>query len=303
MNSSQPLTRPTSQVEGSERQQGLVPLMGENSLNFQPQPTDLFISPFPKCGITWLQQIVHSLRTEGDPDFSDISQDMPWLETAHMLGVDPHKPQRGSFRAFKSHLDWHSIPKGGRYIVSFRDPKAALVSFYHFFEGRWWEAGTISLEEFVRSELAGLLYLTNRGPGSYWSHLASWWEQRHNQNVRLLCYETMTGDLPGLMQDIASFIGLELDERALELVVRQTSLNFMLAHKMKFDELLMREYFEEIGFLQAAGAAAKLRNSHLEGHPAELPPAVSAELDAIWRDEIEARFGLSSYQALREALV
>src|SRR5688572_14642127 len=113
-----PLTRPTSVSEWSERAQQLFfPLMEESAqhgLSFQPQPTDLFISPFAKCGTTWLQQIVHGLKTEGDLDFDDISRVVPWVETAHMLGVDLYTPQRGGFRAFKSHLSWDGIPKGGR---------------------------------------------------------------------------------------------------------------------------------------------------------------------------------------------
>ena len=39
---------------------------------FRPSATDVIISPFAKCGTTWLQQIVHSLRTGGDLDFDDI---------------------------------------------------------------------------------------------------------------------------------------------------------------------------------------------------------------------------------------
>ena len=35
----------------------------------------------------------------------------------------------------------------------------------------------------------------------------------------------------------------------------------------------------------------------------ELPTDISAEMDAIWRDKIEAKLGLASYQVLRETLV
>src|SRR5262245_28092604 len=202
MNSTQTPTRPVSLTDWSERfQQAFFPMMEESvphGLSYQAQPTDLFISPFAKCGTTWLQQIVYGLKTEGNLDFDDISRVVPWLETAHKLGLDLYAPQGGGFRAFKSHLSWEDIPKGGRYIVSFRDPKDALVSLYYFFDGWMWEAGTVSLVEFTRSELVGAFYLANRGPGSYWYHLLSWWEQRHNQSVLLLCYEAMKGDLPAL---------------------------------------------------------------------------------------------------------
>jgi hypothetical protein len=38
----------------------------ESYRRFRPRPSDVIISPFAKCGTTWLQQIVHSLRTGGD---------------------------------------------------------------------------------------------------------------------------------------------------------------------------------------------------------------------------------------------
>ena len=33
---------------------------------YRPLPTDVIISPFGKCGTTWLQQMFHTLRTRGD---------------------------------------------------------------------------------------------------------------------------------------------------------------------------------------------------------------------------------------------
>ena len=43
------------------------------------RPSDVVISPFSKCGTTWLQQIVHTVRTRGDMDFDDISRVIPWI--------------------------------------------------------------------------------------------------------------------------------------------------------------------------------------------------------------------------------
>lgn len=298
------VTRPGSLAEWFERHQQIVfPLASESKqygLSYQARPTDIFISPYGKCGTTWLQQIVHGLRTGGDMDFDDISQVAPWLERAHMQGLDLQAPQRGALRAFKSHLSWDDIPKGGRYIVSFRDPKDALVSFYHFLNGWHWEAEAVSITEFAQG-----FYMANQGSGraaGYWHHLASWWEQRHNPNVLLLCYETMQADLPGAVRTIAGFLGLEWDEPLLDLVARQASLDFMLAHKEKFADPLVQETHAKIGFLPAGGDSAKVRSGRVGDHQAELPAGIGAGMDAIWREVVEARFGLASYEALREVL-
>ena len=119
------------------------------ALAFEPRPSDVIISPFAKCGTTWLQQIFHTLRTGGDEDFDDISRVVPWLEPAVSLGMDLNAEQVASPRGFKSHLTWAVVPKGCRYIVSLRDPGDALVSLYHFMVGWYIEPGTVTLEEFA----------------------------------------------------------------------------------------------------------------------------------------------------------
>ena len=81
MTTLQTRTRPASLSEYRERlQQMQAPLMAESTrhgLMYRPQPSDLFITPFAKCGTTWLQQIVHGLRTQSDMDFDDISRVIP----------------------------------------------------------------------------------------------------------------------------------------------------------------------------------------------------------------------------------
>ncbi|MCB1045552.1 MAG: sulfotransferase domain-containing protein, partial [Acidobacteria bacterium] len=92
MTITQTLTRPASLREYQQRQREIqIPIIAESirhGLTYQVQPSDLFISPYGKCGTTWLQQIVHSLRTRGDMEFDDISRVVPWLEMAHRLGLD-----------------------------------------------------------------------------------------------------------------------------------------------------------------------------------------------------------------------
>ena len=145
-------SRPRSLDQMKARMAPMVTPAGiARGLGFQLRSTDVVISPFGKCGTTWLQQIVHSLRTRGDLDFDDISRVVPWLETSTDLGLDLDAPQRAEPRAFKSHLPWGAVPKGGRYIVSLRDPRDAAVSMYRFLEGWFFEPGTITIEDFARN--------------------------------------------------------------------------------------------------------------------------------------------------------
>ena len=252
------VTRPTSLaavVEQGKRR--AFPLMAESAeygKGYQAQPTDLFISPYPKCGTTWLQQIVYGLKTYGDMAFDDISRVVPWLEMAQFFEMDLYAPQPGEFHTFKSHLTWDEIPKGGRYIVSFRNLKDALVSHYHFLDGWIWESGALSLSEYARTDAGGReAYMKGEELGDYWRHLCSWWEQRDNPNVLLLGYENMKQDLPGAVHKIAEFLELDCDPDLLALVVRQSSLDFMKAHEDKFDDHMMREALIKHGMLPPGG--------------------------------------------------
>ena len=98
------LNRPTSLEEMIKRRidtgfQSLWDSSKEHGLNFRPCKTDVIISPFAKCGTTWLQHIVYGLKTHGNLDFDDVSRVVPWIETAQALGINLQAPQIGAFRA------------------------------------------------------------------------------------------------------------------------------------------------------------------------------------------------------------
>jgi hypothetical protein len=89
----------------------------KRGLAYKPEPTDVFIVTPPKCGTTWMQQIVHGLRTRGSMDFDEISSVVPWINMAHDLGMDIYAPQVADPKAFKTHSTLDEVPKGGKYIA------------------------------------------------------------------------------------------------------------------------------------------------------------------------------------------
>lgn len=267
-------------------------------LAFKPYSSDIIISPYAKCGTTWLQQITHGLRTRGSMDFDEITAVVPWIEIAYDVGWDLNAAQVANPRLYKSHVSWHDIPKGCRYICSFRHPYDALISFYRFFEGWFFESGTISLEALTHWRWPRDK-VDNQG---YWYHFISWWEQRHNQDVLLLCYEDMKADLPGTVQRIAHFMGIDLDDSLLNIVARQSSRDFMLAHKHQFDEHIMREIGDKRAGLPPALDSSKVTpgNSNHDRH--QLSQVIKEELDDIWREQIQSKFGFGNYEEIRQAL-
>ncbi len=108
---------------------------------------DYTISTYPKAGTTWLQQIVHQLRTGGDEHFSKISMVIPWLLPESVFGE-----QVGDMgytvrpRVFKTHLYYDDMVKiGGKHIFVMRNPEDTLWSYQHF------------------------LHMANRAGENYWS--------------------------------------------------------------------------------------------------------------------------------------
>lgn len=260
------------------------------ALEVKLRPTDVVITPYAKCGTTWLQQIVHCLRTGGDMDFDDISRVVPWIETSVALGIDLDAEQKANPRAFKSHLDWHQVPKGGLYIDATRDPGDALYSNYKFLQGWFFEPGTITLDEFGRK-----FFMAS---GGYWKHLLSWWEVRERPDVMLIAFEHMKQDLTGTIRKVAEFIDIELDEDLLSLTEEHASFAFMERHKDRFDDLMMRDLGERVANLPTGSDSAKIRKGIVGEHKRTQSPEVIAELDAIWQREITPVTGHSDYASL-----
>jgi hypothetical protein len=270
----------------------------EQSINdYRPRATDVVISPAGKCGTTWLQQTFHTLRTRGDMDFDDISRVVPWIETARSLGLDINAPQRAEPRGFKSHLTYERLPKGARYVVSLRHPKDALVSMYRFMEGWFLEPGAVPIADYAK----GVLAPRPDGAG-YWNHLVSWWGQRDNPEVLLLTYENMSADPETNIRRLAAFCGIALDDELLALTLEQSSLPFMLAHKDRFDDAMMRRLSEERAGLPPGGDSAKVRRGGVGGHSNELPQEVDDAMDAMWAKVVTPKLGFADYAELEATL-
>ncbi|QGX99475.1 sulfotransferase domain-containing protein [Roseovarius faecimaris] len=265
-------------------------------LRFRPRASDVIISPYAKCGTTWMQQIVHGLRTGGDMAFAEITEVVPWIELAHDLGIDLEAEQAAEPRAFKSHLRWQEVPKGARYIVVFRDPLDAFLSFFRFMEGWFFERGMISVEAF------GDYVLSRPEEDSYWGHAASWWAERDREEVMLLSYERMKRDLPGVVADVARFIGVKADQARLDVATEQAGFAFMKAHAGQFDDNLVRAARDAACGLPEGGASNKVSDGKAGRGRAEVSDALRARFAERWQESLGAHHGLADYQALSEAL-
>jgi hypothetical protein len=272
--------------------------------DFRPGATDVLVATYPKSGTTWVQQIVHGLRSRGSMDFEEISLIVPWIETAPMLGIDLDASQVAQPRAFKTHLSWELLPRGGRNIYIVREPGDVLVSFYYFLNGVLFEDGSIDMDTF-----AGELFLADLPPDDmvlsasarYWEHVRSWWQVRTRSDVLFLCFEDMKQDLGAAVARIAAFIGVAADAELLDLVTRQARFEFMRAHQTQFDDHPTNLAFCRMMGLPPA-PTTKVRAGRVGARHEELSPRVAAMLNAEWQRVLAGPLGLRSYDHLRAVL-
>jgi hypothetical protein len=262
---------------------------------FAARPSDVFISTFSKSGTTWVQQIVHGLRSNGSMEFPEISLIIPWFEAAQIMGIDVNAPQVAEPRAFKTHLPWDKVPKGCRYIYVVRNPADALVSYYHYMNGVMFERDTIDLDAFCAE-----VFSRPKHFGTYFSHLRSWWEQRHRADVLSLCFEDMKQDHADAVRRIARFLGIAASEELLERTTRQSTFEFMLAHRDKFEDASATRAFSRMRGLSPA-STAKIRAGRV-GDGASLSVRLRGALDDAWARELAGPLGLSSYDELRATM-
>jgi Sulfotransferase domain len=266
---------------------------------FQTRSTDLFIATFPKCGTTWMQQIVHGLRTRGSMDFDDISLVVPFFEMASVLGIDLDLPQVAEPRAFKTHLPWDMVPKGARYIYVLRDPGDALVSLYHYLNGVLMARDAIAIDDFAR----GVFLPAPGGPwGRYWDHLRSWWPLHERAEALFVCFEDMQHDLASAVARVARFMNLGADGAVRELVARQASFAYMQQHTSKFNDKTLLRALESPREPSSQETWVMMRSGRIGDHKHALSAETQDALGATWQREIEATLGFPSYDELRAHL-
>jgi hypothetical protein len=173
-----------------------------------------------------------------------------------------------------------------------------MVSMYRFAEGWFFEPGAVTLEEHVRTALG-----VKDPAAGYWSHLLSWWAEKDNPNVLLLSYEDMTARPEANVRRLAGFCGIPLDDALLALALERSSLAFMLSHKDRFDDAMMRRLSEERCGLPPGSDSAKVRLGKVGSHREELTDELAGLIDARWTEVITPRLGFPDYAALEAALV
>jgi aryl sulfotransferase len=216
---------------------------------------DIVVSVPVKSGTTWTMNIVHQLRSGGDPDLRDIYVEVPWLELVPSPGVTREQRlanfasmSRGRRRAFKTHSPPGLLPyqkpgvgrKDVRYVVVARNPDEAIASmhpFAHAHTHAWFDLWKLPREAFCKQDFATFYREVGRDlfPSRLFGFVAAWWPLRHAKNVLLLHFSDMKADHEGSVRKIARFLGFRPAAQEWPKILEYTSFPWMKAHEDKFE--------------------------------------------------------------------
>ncbi|KAF5280174.1 hypothetical protein FQR65_LT15037 [Abscondita terminalis] len=210
--------------------------------DFEVRDSDVYVVAHPKTGTTWAQEMIWMIVNNLDYEAAseDILKRFPTLETiAHIdndvanmslfYGKDflSYLEDMPAPRCIKSHLHWSMLPKQiksgakkPKIISVLRSAEDTCVSFYHHCKLMEGYKGTF--DEFCELFLAGRSCY-----GPFWKSVLSIWQERHRSNILFIKYIDMKKDLGGVIRKVASFLERDLNDEAIERLVKHLSFDSM----------------------------------------------------------------------------
>ena len=200
---------------------GWDPDIGLLSRKFEIFNDDTFVVSYPKSGNTWVRFMLMNLMFPDEASFPNMEDRIP-----DIYKTDPGKlikcPRP---RIIKTH-----DPLGPRYrrvIYTVRDPRAIVVSSWHYQIKVRSISESYPLNQYVENFVAGRIYDSSVGI-SWQEHVGGWWGARQfSPDFLFLRYEDMLDDPTSHVRRIARFMGIDADDDAIARVVRNSSFDNM----------------------------------------------------------------------------
>lgn len=195
----------------------------------KPKPGDVFILTYPKCGTTWMQNIVLQIFRKGKElenprDFFRVS---PFIDAFGNQSIKS-MPRPG---VFKTHLPYNHTQHSpdAKYVIVLRNPKDCCVSFFHHAKMNvgfgFWDG---EFDDFFELFMAGEVEYDD-----YFDHLMSWYPYRKEDHIFFTTYEDMKKDTKDVVLKLAEFLGQEYvdaidrDNNVLSNILHFSSFDYM----------------------------------------------------------------------------
>ncbi|XP_063292097.1 sulfotransferase 2B1-like [Pelobates fuscus] len=209
----------------------------EESLNyaeneFAVQDDDIFNITYPKSGTNWMIEILNLIKYKGNAELSNqvpIYVRSPWYEIANS------REQIAALtrpRIITSHLAHQLFAKSffkskAKIVYTMRNPKDIFVSSYHFSKIMNFYKDPTSFQDDLENFLQG-----NELFGSWFDHVKGWMQMKDDSRFFYITYEELLQDLRGCVVRICKFLEQDLDDAAIDSVVKHSTFKVMKDNKM-----------------------------------------------------------------------
>ena len=203
---------------------------------YEPAAHDVFVTCFSKSGTNWALQLVVQIAYQGEAEFRHVHDLVPWPDGQFpgIVSLDDPEPRNRAptgLRAIKTALEADYVPydPSAKYLCIARDPKEIMVSAYYFL------TGIFGLREHLDADRWFQMGMRPDSILSSWpGHMAGYWAWRDRPNVLVLLYPEMKKDLSGTVDQIAGFLGVELDQQQRAEVIRKCEFTYMMSKESCF---------------------------------------------------------------------
>ncbi|EGV94060.1 sulfotransferase 2B1 [Cricetulus griseus] len=214
---------------------------------FQFQDTDILLVTFPKSGTTWMQQVLSLIFCKGHlwpihhlPNWAR----MPWIEQTSFSSLLP-KLNSSWPRLLTSHLCAKVLAPAlmkskAKVVYMARNPKDAVVSFYHFHRIAGFLPDPGSFEDFVDEFLQGTGFF-----GSWFDHVKGWLGLQNDLNLLFVTYEELHQEPRRTIQKLCEFLGHSLRPEEEDVILEHCSFSFMSQSSMVNYSLVSKEIIDQ----------------------------------------------------------
>jgi aryl sulfotransferase len=211
--------------------------------DFKFRDDDIVIATYGKAGTTWTQQIVAQLLSNGG--VSVLDDLTPWVD----LRLPPKEIKLAMLEAqtqrrfLKTHLpaDALVISPKAKYIYIARDGRDvgwSLYNHHHTAPDEWYTMINDSPGRIgppvprCTDDILEWWHEWFEKDGSpfhsFWDNTRTWWNlSQHLPNVKLLHFQNMKDDLPGMIREIAAFLDIKIDEEKFPEIVEHCTFDYM----------------------------------------------------------------------------
>ncbi|XP_076034910.1 uncharacterized protein LOC143021359 [Oratosquilla oratoria] len=237
--------------------------------DFKFRESDVVVMTHPKCGTTWIQEIlwnmVHNPNIDNPAAKEAVNKRSPYLEMdmfsmgkmKEMALSDTVNPMLKQFaelcpganpadgigiqmsaampgiRIFKTHLTFNLLPPDlldtTKVVYVVRNPKDMCTSYFH-------HCHIVRFHDFQGDMDLFVDYLTNDELlyGPYWNHIKESWKRRDHPRLYVLFFENLKADPMAEVRELDKFLGTNLTEEQMKKVIEHTSFDKMQARDVHF---------------------------------------------------------------------